>query len=378
MGQEVLGVDHLIQGRLAAAALDLVEQADGLAPLGLTIQRQLPELLVSAGDVVRLAPEAVQVELDGVAVIADLGDLVGPFEERLARGALGRYRLRPSGSSIRLDTGWILCPRPLGRCRLALRRHRRPQRLILPHRPGPWQRLPRRPVRRRLVGCWFAYRPTMPANLTPDYERAEERLRQAADDAERLEALREMLSTIPKHKGTEKMQADIKRRISQLTKAAAKKTHVKGVDPFHIPRGGAGQIVLVGPPNVGKSQLLATTTHAAVKVADYPFTTALPAPGMWNYQDVQMELVDTPPVTAGHVPPGLLGTIRAADIIAVVVDAADEPAGTGRDGPGPAGRARPGAGLGSAGGAGRPIPAATAAWWSPTRWTWPTAPPSPP
>lgn len=165
----------------------------------------------------------------------------------------------------------------------------------------------------------------MPANLTPDYERAEKRLRQAADDAERLDALREMLSTIPKHKGTEKMQADIKRRISQMAKAAAKKTHVKGADPFHIPRGGAGQIVLLGPPNVGKSQLVATTTHAAVKVADYPFTTALPVPGMWYYQDVQLELVDTPPVTAGHVPPGLMGTIRAADIIAVVVDAATDP-----------------------------------------------------
>lgn len=165
----------------------------------------------------------------------------------------------------------------------------------------------------------------MPANLTPEYERAEERFRQAADDAQRLEALREMLSTIPKHKGTEKMQANIKRRISLLTKAAAKKTQIRGVDPFHVPRGGAGQIVLVGPPNVGKSRLLATTTHAAVKVAEYPFTTALPVPGMWNYQDVQLELVDTPPVTAGHMPPGLLGTIRAADVIAVVVDAADQP-----------------------------------------------------
>ncbi len=162
----------------------------------------------------------------------------------------------------------------------------------------------------------------MPANLTPDYERAEKRLRQAADDTEKILALREMLSTIPKHKGTEKMQADIKRRISLLIKAAATKVRTKGMDPFHIPRGGAGQIVLVGPPNVGKSMLVATTTHAAVKVADYPFTTALPTPGMWKYQDVQLELVDTPPVTAGQIPGGLLGTIRAADIVAVVVDAA--------------------------------------------------------
>ncbi|MGA2265854.1 MAG: GTPase [Phycisphaerae bacterium] len=167
----------------------------------------------------------------------------------------------------------------------------------------------------------------MPANLTPDYERAEEQFRQAADDAERLQALREMLRTIPKHKGTEKMQADIKRRISQLSKAVvtASKGHGKGADPFHIPRGGAGQIILVGPPNVGKSLLVSVATHAPVKVADYPFTTALPMPGMWPYQDVQLELVDTPPVTAGHIPPGLWGTIRAADIVAVVVDAADQP-----------------------------------------------------
>ncbi len=165
----------------------------------------------------------------------------------------------------------------------------------------------------------------MPANLTPDYEKAEQRLREASDDAEKLEALREMLRTIPKHKGTEKMQADIKRRISQMSKAAAKKTHAKGFDPFHVPKGGAGQVVLVGPPNSGKSMLVAATTKAAVKVADHPFATATPLPGMWNYQDVQIELVDTPPMTPEHVPPGLLGTIRAADVVCVVVDAATEP-----------------------------------------------------
>jgi len=165
----------------------------------------------------------------------------------------------------------------------------------------------------------------MPANLTPDYERAEERLRQAADDQERLSALREMLATIPKHKGTEKMQADIKRRISQLSKAAAKKVHAKGFDPFHVPRGGAGQVVLVGLPNVGKSMLVAATTKAAVRVADYPFATAVPVPGMWKYHDVQIELVDTPPVTPENLPGGLLGTIRAADIVCLVVDAAADP-----------------------------------------------------
>jgi ribosome-interacting GTPase 1 len=165
----------------------------------------------------------------------------------------------------------------------------------------------------------------MPANLTPEYEKAEQTYREAATDEERLEALREMLRAIPKHKGTEKMQADIKRRISQLRKAAAKKGAPRGPDPFHIPKGGAGQVILVGLPNVGKSMLLAATTKAPVKAAEYPFATALPVPGMWRHEDVQIELVDTPPVTAGHVPPGLMGTIRSADIICIVADAAGEP-----------------------------------------------------
>ena len=119
----------------------------------------------------------------------------------------------------------------------------------------------------------------MPANVTPEYEKADRRFREASTDQEKLDALQEMLSTIPKHKGTEKMQADIKRRISQLRKAGAKKSVAKkGPDPFHIPKSGAGQVVLVGAPNVGKSALLAATTNAPVKVTEYPYATALPLP----------------------------------------------------------------------------------------------------
>ncbi|MFB3891971.1 MAG: GTPase [Phycisphaerae bacterium] len=165
----------------------------------------------------------------------------------------------------------------------------------------------------------------MPANLTPDYERAEQRYRQAVGDDEKLDALREMLATVPKHKGTEKIQADLKRRISQLRKAAAHKASAKGLDLFHVPKGGAGQVVLVGLPNCGKSMIVAATTNAPVKVADYPYTTAVPAPGMWRYEDVQIQLVDTPPLTAEHVPPGLMGTINYADVLCLVVDGAAGP-----------------------------------------------------
>lgn len=161
----------------------------------------------------------------------------------------------------------------------------------------------------------------MPANVTPEYERAERRYRQATTDEERLAALQDMLATIPKHKGTEKMQADIKRRLSQLRKAQQKPGHAKGPDPFHIPRTGAGQVVLVGPPNTGKSRLLAATTNAEVRVADYPFTTVVPQPGIWSRDHIQIELVDTPPLTPEHVPTGLMGTIREADIVCPVIEA---------------------------------------------------------
>jgi len=165
----------------------------------------------------------------------------------------------------------------------------------------------------------------MPANLTPEYEAAEQRYREARDDEQRLEALQEMLSTIPKHKGTEKMQADIKRRISQLRKAQARRPAKRGPDPFHVPRSGAGQVVLIGRPNVGKSMLLAATTNAPVKVAEYPYSTALPVPGMLQHEDVQIQLIDTPPMTAQNVPAGLLGTVRAAEVICIVADASAEP-----------------------------------------------------
>lgn len=165
----------------------------------------------------------------------------------------------------------------------------------------------------------------MPANLTPEYEKAERRFREAVSDEDRLDALRAMLSTLPKHKGTEKMQADIKRRISRLRKAEVKKGPARVRDPFHVPKSGAGQVVLVGPPNVGKSMLVAATTNAPVKVGDYPFTTAVPAPGMCRYEDVQIQLVDTPPVKDEYMPGGLMGTIRSADVVCVVVDAAAEP-----------------------------------------------------
>ncbi|HUT61578.1 MAG TPA: TGS domain-containing protein [Phycisphaerae bacterium] len=165
----------------------------------------------------------------------------------------------------------------------------------------------------------------MPANLTPMYRKAEEAFRQAKTAAEKIAALEEMYATIPKHKGTEKMQADIKHRLAKLRETAQQQKGRTGVDHFHVERQGAGQFVLVGLPNSGKSALVGALTKAHVTVAPYPFSTHLPVPGMMPFEDIQIQLVDTPPVTPEGVVPGMTGTIRAADGLLVCADLAADP-----------------------------------------------------
>ena len=161
----------------------------------------------------------------------------------------------------------------------------------------------------------------MPANLTPQYYEAEERFRRAQNTEEKVQALEEMLSVIPKHKGTEKLQADIKKRLSKVREEGKKKkSSSKGYDPFGVEKQGAGQIVLAGYPNSGKSSLVTSLTRAKVKVAEYPFTTALPATGMMPYKDTWVQLVDTPPLSADNVPSGLIGTFKEADALLIVID----------------------------------------------------------
>ncbi len=160
----------------------------------------------------------------------------------------------------------------------------------------------------------------MPANLTPVYYEAEDRFRKAATNEEKIAALEEMLSVMPRHKGTDGLRADLRRKLSQLKEAPAQKKAGAHADIFHVPRSGAGQVVLLGLPNTGKSSILAALTKAKVVVADFPFATQVPVPGMVRYEDIQIQLVDMPPITADYSAPGQVGTYRNCDIIAVVID----------------------------------------------------------
>jgi ribosome-interacting GTPase 1 len=161
----------------------------------------------------------------------------------------------------------------------------------------------------------------VPANLPPDYKKAEEWFRSAQTNEEKILALEQMLAVMPKHKGTDGLKADLRRKLSSLKEATTQQK--KGgahADIFHVPRTGAGQIVLLGTPNSGKSSLLAGLTNAKVVVADFPFATHAPVPGMVRYEDVQIQLVDMPPITADFSAPGQVGTYRNCDIIALVID----------------------------------------------------------
>ena len=161
----------------------------------------------------------------------------------------------------------------------------------------------------------------MPANLTPQYYDAERRYKSASSPQDKLDALKFMLSEIPKHKGTEKLQGDIKKKIaktkSELQKAAK---HGPKAHSFHVKKEGAGQVALIGAPNVGKSNLVCALTHAKPEVADYPFTTRQPCPGMMNFENIKIQLIDLPPVSNDYMEYWVPNVIRNADLLALIVD----------------------------------------------------------
>lgn len=161
----------------------------------------------------------------------------------------------------------------------------------------------------------------MPANLPPQYYEAEEVYRNAQTPEEKIAALKEMLAVMPKHKGTEKLQADLKKRISKVKEEKKKKSKSKSTyNPYLIDKEGAGQVILLGYPNVGKSSIVDSLSNAKVEVAEYPFSTSLPTAGMVAYEDIQIQLIDTPPLIPDDVPGPMISAIFHADYITIVID----------------------------------------------------------
>jgi ribosome-interacting GTPase 1 len=166
----------------------------------------------------------------------------------------------------------------------------------------------------------------MPTNLPPEYYDADERYRAARTTEEKIETLQALISTIPKHKGTDKLRADLRRKLSKLKEGAkGRKGAARHESAFSIEREGAGTVVVIGHANVGKSALVRALTNAEPEVAAYPFSTWTPTPGMMQVEDVQIQLIDTPPLNREFVEPEMMDLIRRADMILLMVDLHADP-----------------------------------------------------
>ncbi len=166
----------------------------------------------------------------------------------------------------------------------------------------------------------------MPANLPPEYYDIEKLYRSARTPAEKITRLEELLTIVPKHKGTDKIRADLRKRISKLKAASqVKKSLSKRESAFQIDKEGAGQVAIVGSTNVGKSALVATLTNATPQVSDFPYTTWEPTPGMMPVENIQIQLIDTPPLSSEYVKPELIDLIRRVDLVLLIVDLKTDP-----------------------------------------------------
>ncbi len=166
----------------------------------------------------------------------------------------------------------------------------------------------------------------MPANLPPEYLAAEQRFRKAKSPQERLLALQTMLSVLPKHKGTDKLRGQLRSRLSKVREESQRKKSVgRGAYLFNVKKEGAGQIVFVGLPNVGKSTLLSLLTNASPEVAEYPFTTRAPIVGMMDFEDIQIQLVDSPAVTLELGEAWFTNLARNTDALALMIDLGRDP-----------------------------------------------------
>ena len=164
----------------------------------------------------------------------------------------------------------------------------------------------------------------MPANLPPQYFSAEKNFREAKDPAEKISALEEMLAIMPKHKGTDHLRAELRSRIAKLTQQAGKKSGAQRASMI-IEKEGAAQVAVIGLPNAGKSQLVASLTKASPAVADYPFTTYTASPGMMEFENIKIQLLDTPPLATQSIEWWLPPMLRRADALLIMVDLSDTP-----------------------------------------------------
>ena len=165
----------------------------------------------------------------------------------------------------------------------------------------------------------------MPANLPPQYFEIEKLYRSAKTPQEKIQYLQAMLSVMPKHKGTDKLRAELRRKIAKLEEEAERKSGGRRGGGLSIRKEGAGQVVLVGLPNAGKTRLVNALAGTDFPVADYPFTTQTPTPAMMKFENIQIQLIDMPPITGENARPWFSTLLRSADLMLIVLDLGEDP-----------------------------------------------------
>ncbi len=174
----------------------------------------------------------------------------------------------------------------------------------------------------------------MPTNLPAEAKYKWSEASATRNAQQKLQLLQEFLSLVPKHKGTERLRAQVKRQMATLRKEIAEKRQRrvgKGGPKFFIEKEGAAQVVILGMTNVGKSSLLASTTNAKVEVSGYAYTTRQPVPGIFQYEDLQFQIIEAPALMEGSAEGeawGLqsLALARNADGLILMVDLSQNPA----------------------------------------------------
>jgi len=174
----------------------------------------------------------------------------------------------------------------------------------------------------------------MPTNLPPEAKKKYQEATLARRPEEKIKKLQEFMSMFPKHKGTETLRAQVKTKISRLKQEIddkkQKRTGVATGPKVFVEKEGDAQIVILGPTNVGRSSLLSTLTNSKVAIWNYPYTTTEPTPGMFNYKDLQLQLVEAPALMEGSSEGGSWGlqtltSARNADGLVLMVDLSQNP-----------------------------------------------------
>ncbi|MBN1301873.1 MAG: 50S ribosome-binding GTPase [Melioribacteraceae bacterium] len=162
----------------------------------------------------------------------------------------------------------------------------------------------------------------MPANLPPEYHEAERRYKEADSPQEKVETLEALISTIPKHKGTDKLRADLRKKLSKYKSQAqsSKRKTGKHETHFHIEKEGNARVVVLGAANVGKSSLVANLTHADPEISESPFSTWTPVPGMVVHNGVHIQLIDTPALDRDYMEPEFVDLIKHSDLVLLMID----------------------------------------------------------